>query len=112
MALNNLFTDGEPQPRPRSFLSMQAFEGLKNTVAILWSDTNPVITDREDPTIIPPCRRDVNLWPQAVAILDCIPNQILKQFQQLRGMHANSWQTVMSYCGVSRENGHSQISEG
>ena len=61
MPLENSLAYGQPEPRSRVFILMQALEQAENALGILLIEANPVVAERYDPVSLRfPCR-DIDL---------------------------------------------------
>ena len=88
MGLDNLLSEGQADSMPGNVAAVKTAEHVKYSVFILRIDSNSVIANRKNPSVLLLAHRDVDFrgdaWP---AVLDRIADQILQNVLDARVSH-------------------------
>ena len=81
--LDKSFANGQTDARALVLgLVMRSLEYAKDLITKPWFNTDPVVPDRKRPSIVGGFARHVN-FGDAVAVLDRVADQILKELREL-----------------------------
>lgn len=89
-AFNNFFADGKPDTAPRTICTVQSLKGLKDLGLMLGRDANSIIFTGKQPFPAQFLSRDVNLRRGLTPVMNCVPDQILKDLNETGPIDTNT----------------------
>jgi hypothetical protein len=77
---------------------MQPLENYEDPFKVLGVNSHAIVSHTKNPLIATVLRcRDVYVWDCGGAVFDSVPDEILKKLDQLRIVHRDRWQQIVSY---------------
>src|SRR6202030_3760503 len=80
------------------FSPMQPLENYEDPFEVLRVNSHAIVLHTKNPFIATVlCGRDVYVRSFGGAVFDCVSDEILKKLDQLRFVHRDGWQQIVSY---------------